>query len=82
LIKLARASGEEVKIMTDFMPGQTNLNVECLTEEEIHQGLQAMRNARQLRERVRRERDRNSLSDSIELIREMREKRSEHLEDL
>lgn len=82
LIAPARASGESTNIMAEFTPVQTDLDIEPLTEEEIRQGLQAMREARQLRERMRRERGGTPLPDSVELIRAMREERSRYLDQL
>ena len=82
VIAPGRTSGKGVKIMTKFSSVQTNLDIEHLTEEEIRQGLQAMREVRQLRERMHREQGGPTLPDSIQLIREMREERSGRLDEL
>jgi excisionase family DNA binding protein len=82
VIQPARARREGVSTMRDTTSIQTELVVEPLTDEEIQRGLQAMREARRLRERMRRERGGQSLPSSVELIREMREERSKHLDEL
>jgi len=78
VVQPTRSAGKE-EPMKEVIPGRSALTVRPLSEEERQRGLRALREAKQLRERILARRGGKPLSPSWELIQEAREERAQRL---
>jgi excisionase family DNA binding protein len=82
VIQPARANRSEVGAMSQTTSIYTTLQIPPLTEEERERGLQALEELKALRREMLQRRGGKPFPSSVELIREMREERSRHLDQL
>ncbi len=71
----------EVSPVADVTANQT-MTISPMTEEERQRGLVALKDLDELQERMAAARDGQPFSSSVDLIQEMREERSRHLDSL
>ena len=72
-------SPEEAAAMTEGMTTQCQITIKSLTDEEVERGLEALEQARVLRESILKRRKGKPLPSSWRLIRREREKRSKRI---